>query len=448
MGLVHRAAARVLTVMLLALVIGMGACKVTVEDFEKWRNRRGSEEQFIVWMLDEEASDAVRAKAVEMFFEQYNYHGGRALERVGDLPADRRHRAILDACPRIESLYQGVEYSLGGGSVVTLQPVRVRDGVITLLQVTQDEAVRTRLLELVQRWLEEHYRPCVTSVGRHPNSRVLSLVGAERGLPILVHYIREGSFDDLRCQASYLQDVTWSQQTADELAAAYIDRWERSRPADLQGRIDLVEVMVSVPGSQVLKSWIFQQLTSADSSLLANFVDAFLEYVRPLASPADIESYGRMLQIYHGNLRWISFEEMMTLGGAEGLDRALSLLPINRPSVGANGESVAAESIPWGLWGGEELDDGLKRAADYLCERPVLQEMRDQARPVLEQHGQSQNPVAQAIAIRCLAEVGGASTIEPLRSLLRDSRPIPAWGDQDNTIGALARSVMERLGGQ
>ena len=78
------------------LLVTLGACRVTVNDLEKWRNRDGSEEKFVEWMLDPEATADVRSKAIEMLFEQYDY-GAEFIPRVADLPPDHRDRAILDA---------------------------------------------------------------------------------------------------------------------------------------------------------------------------------------------------------------------------------------------------------------------------------------------------------------------------------------------------------------
>lgn len=420
-------------VVLRLALLGMmlGACRVTVNDLEKWRNRRGSEAKFVEWMLDPDVTPDVRAKAIEMLFEQFNYEGAANLPRVGDLPAERRDRAISDALPRIRELFEGAEFSLGGDSVATLRPAQVRDGTIMLLNTTENPEVRASIAdEILLPWLREHYRPCITSTGRHPNSRVLSMVGADRGLPVVSSYIVESTLDDVICQNSYLPDVTWVGDVGEELATAYTERWNANAPEDFETQRQFVLAMLTVPQSQILKNWFFEVLIETDSPLAPDVVDALLDYVAPMTDATDAERYAAMIQGFDGFLRWIGFENVLRLRGAAGIELALGAIP---------------DSGVWGRWGGEVVDDGLLRAANWICDRPPIRDGGDEARLAFEAQLENSNLVARAIALQCLGNIGVAETVQLLEPSSQLRVEIPSWGAENNTVGALAGEVIERI---
>jgi hypothetical protein len=422
-------------VALIALAaVALAACRVGVGDLEKWRNRRGSEQKFVDWMLDPEASDEVRAKAIDMLFEQYGCtgcEGATYLPRVADLPPERRDQAIRDALPHIVELYQGAEFSLGGDATGRLRPVQVRDGAIMLYDATDNPDVRAQIIDqIVARWLREQYSPCITSVGRHPNSRILSMVGQERGLPVVVGVIRAGTIDDIICQDSYLSDVTWLPAAADLLATAYTARYDSAPPDTPDNQRYFVAAMVRLPESQVLKNWIFDHILSSETPLLTDVVDAFLDYVRPLSDASDSPRYVAMISQFDGYIRWIGFENVVRLRGADGLDAALAAIP---------------DAGVWGRWGDEVVDDGLKRAAEWVCDRPELTALGADGRAVLERHLQDNNLVARAIAIECLGALGNDDTVALLQPLTQADTAIPSWGTENNTVGAVAQDVIDRI---
>jgi hypothetical protein len=411
-------------VALVAAVVGLAlpACETTVNDLEKWRNRPRSEQKFVQWMLEPEASPDVRSKAIEMLFEQYNYEGAAHLPRVAELPAEHRDRAILDALPHIRELLDGAEFSLGSASAIgRLRPVQVRDGAIMLLNATDNPEVQARIHdEILVPWLREHYRPCITSTGRHPNSRILTMVGPERGLPIVAGFIRNGTLEDVICQDSYLAEVAWLPETSEELATAYTARWSANPPEAPEHQRHLVAAMVTVPRSRVLKNWMFAQLLESDAPLLPDVVDAFLDYVKPLTDATDAERYAAMVQRFDGFLRWIGLENVIRLRGAPGIPQALAAIP---------------DAGVWGRWGGDVLPDGLRRAANWVCARPHLAELGEPARVAFEGALDNSNLVARAIAIHCLRDLGTAETIPLLQGQLAINAIIPSWGGQSQAGG-------------
>ena len=411
------------------------ACKVSPRTLQKWSNRPGSEELFVTWMLDPESSAEVRAKAVEMLVEQYDFEGAQYLPRVADLPQDQRDRAILDAIPWITKLYEGQEYVLGDKDDAFLAPVKVRDAVFILLDTTETEETRAALVGLIVRWLQEHYDACVLSSGRHTAADVLSTVGPERGLEIVTQKIEAGSFEDIVCQSSSLVDVAWLPSVADQISEAYIRRWEDRPPEDLDLQLVMIDSMLLVPESRSLKTWVFMNhLANNDSEIMRISPDAimaFMEYVRPLSSADDIAYFETMLRIREGNLRWMAFEDIIRLGGSTGLNRALDAIP---------------DAGIWSRWAGEIREDGLQRAATYLCGRPI-RDIVDEARRIFEAHIETQNLVARAISIRCLAEIGNERTIELLQSQANNTTSIvPAWGsEEESTVAALVAYATDRI---
>ncbi len=425
------------------LLIPLG-CKINVNDLEKWRNRPGSEALFVEWMLDPEATPDVRSKAIEMLFEQYNYEGADFLPRVADLPQGPRDRAIMDALPHIVSLYEGLEFTLGGDQTFSLEPVQVRDAVFLLLETTETPETRTELMAIVLRWLSDNYRPCTLSAGRHSTASVLSRVGPgtseqveageATGQGVVINAILSGTVEQVYCQASFLSEITWLLEMAEAIAAAYTTRWRDSALTDLESQLQMVLAMLQVPGSSNMKNWVFEEhLANPESSLMRESPDAvaaFLDYVGPLATADDSRHFSRMIAERQGNVRWIAFEHMLRLGGADGLRDAMNAIP---------------NAAVWGRWGGETREDGLARAATYICGRPT-REVGDAARPVYEEFLDNENLVRRALAIRCLSEIGTASTLEALRPLARNNSVVPAWGpEEESTIGSLATNAIEAI---
>jgi hypothetical protein len=426
--------ARLWTVLVAALVLLFtAACPVTVNDLEKWRNRPGSEELFVQWMLDPEATPDVRVKAIEMLVEQYNYEGAENLPQVAELPQQARDQAILGAVPRLRELLGGATFTLGGEEEFRLEPVQVRDSALLLADTTETPEVRAELMGIVRGWLDERYDPCVLSTGRRTTAAVLSTVGMEAGLPTVLRTIAEGDGDKVLCQQSVLREVTWLPEAAEPIAAGYIARWDARASGSLEAQLGLVEGMIQVPASSTLKDWMFAaHLTNPASQLMEESpeaVGAFVDYVRPLATPADADHYATMIRMREGNLRWIAFEQVMGLRGVDGLREALGAIP--------------ADGV-WSRWAGQIMPDGLSRAATYLCGRPT-RALGDAARPVYESFLTAENLVARAIAIRCLEEIGTAESATALEPLRASTSVIPAWGTENNTVGALATAAIEAI---
>ena len=428
------AAMKVILVAVLLSTFAMGACKVSPGTLQKWSNRPGSEEKFVIWMLDPESSAEVRSKAIEMLVEQYDFEGAQFLPRVSELPQSQRDAAIAAAIPWITKLYEGQEYVLGDKEDAVLAPVKVRDAVFILLDTTETEETRAALLGIIVRWLQEYYDPCVLLSGRHTAADVLSTVGPERGLEIVTHHIENGAFNDIVCQSTSLVDVSWLPSVPDQIAEAYIRRWEERPPEDLDSQLTMIASMLLVPESRSLKTWVFMNhLANNDSEIMRVSPDAimaFMEYVRPLSTADDIAYFETMLRIREGNLRWMAFEDIVRLGGATGLNRALDAIP---------------DAGIWSRWAGEIRDDGLRRAATYICGRPI-RSIGDEARTIFEAHIDTPNLVARAITIRCLAEIGNEHSIELLQSQAQNQTLIPAWGtDEERTVAAVVAEAIERI---
>jgi len=459
---------RTVLLLLLAIMLPTG-CDVTAADFEKWRNREGSEDKFLEWMFDPDSSNEVRARAIEMFFEQYDCvgcSGAQSLPQVAELPAELRDQAILDALPHIRALYDGFEYGLGTEQMFVLDSVKVRDGSIMLYRVTDNPTVQEALLEqIIYPWLSDryetcpeteeedpdcrvgalrHYDPCTTSIGRHPNSRIFTMVGQARGLVVLTDVIARDPIDSIYCQSTYLQEITWYAGIAEEVSTAYTQRLDSNPPSDAAGVRTLVQAALVIPDSPILKEWIFTQLSLPDAErsfpLYRDIVDVFWEYVGAVATADDADHYVQFINDYGGALRWNAFSNVVRLRGAEGLELALNTLA-----------ALPAET-DFGFIDGASRDDGYKRAVDWLCQRDTLFELGEAARPIYEARIRDENLAIRSFAIRCLGWVGTEATIELFDAMLRDMRRddpivVPSWSAEEgeNTIRFLVEEATERI---
>lgn len=457
-------------VLLLLVAIMLPGCDVTVDDFETYRNREGSEDKFLEWMLDPDSSNEVRARAIEMFFEQYDClgcSGDESLRQVAELPTELRDQAILDALPHIRALYDGFEYNLGTDELFALASVNVRDGSIMLYHVTDNPTVQEALIDqIIYPWLRdrhdscpereegeesdcvvgglEHYDPCTTSIGRHPNSRIFTMVGRVRGLEVLMDVIAQDPIDSIYCQSTYLEEITWYAGIAEQVSTAYTQRLDNNPPSDAVGVRNLVQAALVIPDSPVLKDWIFTQLSLPDAErtfpLYRDIVDVFWEYVGAVATAEDADHYVQFMNDYGGALRWNAFSNVVRLRGAEGLEMALTTLA-----------ALPAET-DFGFIDGASRDDGYKRAVDWLCNRDTLLELGEAARPIYEARIRDENLAVRAFSIRCLGWVGTEATIELFDEMLRDMRRddpiiVPSWSadEGENTINFLVGEATERI---
>ncbi|MCA9563573.1 MAG: HEAT repeat domain-containing protein, partial [Myxococcales bacterium] len=225
------------------------------------------------------------------------------------------------------------------------------------------------------------------------------------------------------------------------VAEAYINRWTANRPDDIDNQIRMVQAMLRIPNSQSLKNWIIVDHlvnTGSDVVMQGDILFQFIEYITPLLNSDDAVHLARVVEIRDGNLRWIAFEKLLQLMGPPGLRLALESLP---------------DAAVWGRWAGEVHPDGLARAATYMCGRPI-RELGIPARDIMTEMLSADHIVVQALAIRCLGEIGNETTVAALEALQRNDTPVPGWaggefteeGEPINkTIGQLATEAIEAL---
>lgn len=435
---------------------------ITLQDFETWRNREGSEEMFVTWMLDPESSAEVRAKAIEMLFEQYNCmgcSGAENLPRVGGLPAEQRDQAILDALSHIRALLDGQTFTLGTEQLFELDPISIREGTITLFELTDNSAVHEALRDQIfVPWFTEryqecaaddlhcregelmHFDPCLETSSHVSNAAVLSILGQDLGLPILTQLITQDPPSDVYCLSSQVSDITWYPDVAEDVMTSITQRLENDPPVDSSELRTLISATLSLPDSVLLKDWIFGQLLLPEPErtfpLYRDIVDAFWEYSGSLATETDAEHYAQLIVEYAGALRWNAFSQVVRLRGAPGLELALDTLA-----------TLPAET-DWGYIDGQTRENGYMRAVQWLCQRDLFLELGDGARLIYEQRINADNIVIQAMAIQCLGYVGNEDSIAQLTLLVDDATVIPAWGAEDeNTLGLVAQSAIDEIRG-
>jgi hypothetical protein len=414
-------------------VLSLQGCKTSVRTLERWSNRPNSENLFIDWSNDpEQSTPEIRTRAVEMLIEQYDYEGYNTIPRLAELPQDWRDQAILDALPRITEVYEGASFTLGGSDEFTLDAVKVRDAVLALMETTDTPQVQDALTVLLVRWFNDFYDPCLERTGRHMMVDILSTLGKEHGLPLVLRFISSSESEGMWCQSQFLQNLSWLPEVRETIANAYIEVMNSLSSTDISNQISMVDVMTSLSDSATLKNWIFaNHLTNAGSLLMTDPTtkQIFMNYASSLATEEDIPQFISMINTWDGNLRWMAFEHMITVSGAQGLTQALDALP---------------QTANWNQWAGELKDDGLKRAATYICGRPI-NDMHEQALTVFQDHLTAENIATKVISMRCLAEIGNDTTITLLSNSASDRTLIPAWGTTENTVGALASYAIDRI---
>lgn len=130
-------------------------------------------------------------------------------------------------------------------------------------------------------------------------------------------------------------------------------------------------------------------------------------------------------------------------------------------AAGVQEFAFATTAASWPQLGGEDRADGLKRAATYLCGRPVRiladrpssggepsRTGLDDALEVMARYAADEHPVRSALSMRCLGEYGSTAALEALSALTSSETAVPAWATDGNehTIGQIASEAIESIG--
>ena len=405
---------------LFALTLLSAGCQNTPSKLEKWANTENSEELYKTVLLDPKSNDELRKIALFHLVDQADYSaamlmGGGFLK---EMPEATRSRAISDALPRIKAELLDKEGS---------KRIKARDLLYQIRLAVTDAPTKEAIDVLLLEWVANSWNP-QSEVGTVAFRDIAGILGTEKVSPILIKILssKELTFAQVRGLQTQLNRTAWLPK-ADALAAALLPVWDRTDiPNDPQLRVDFLDDLAAFKESPALQGWLVAR--AADPKTDPIFANIMMDILKGMVvNDSLIASYTNMLQ-KESVSRWAAFQKLVEAKNSEGLELALSKLPVS-------GE--------YGAWDRGIVPNGFSEAGKSVCSLSKLADMGDNARRVFEAHIGDANIHAAALSVRCLQVLGDANTIaklEAAKSGANAKTEIPAWGGMK--FGALlAESV-------
>lgn len=392
-----------LPLLLLALGAGLPACEPTPEYIERYANTEDSEARFADYIKDPKVSQAVRVRALELLFDQWQYSSsmfvsGRVVRDIPD--AELRQQTLRDFLPFLRTRF-----------AAEATEIQARDAAFHLRSATDNREIRGQYAELLVEWLTTKWEPCRERPGALPPSMILSAVPAESVVPTLVERIRTGEIPDVECQRRAMErEVEWVFGN-EALATAWMERWNGANGRLVENNqlnFTLFEHITRYIEQPAVRDWLFAMLANPESDPL--YTNAALEVVSARPADGDLDRFAGLLGAPR-NIRWAAFKKIIEAEGSSGLRRALSAMP--------------AQS-DYRYYDGEMVDNGFELAArNVVCAIPRLEELRDNARQQFEAFIRSDNTPARLLSIVCLERFGDAQTVTNLTTVLTELGPEP-----------------------
>ena len=415
---------------LVALTLLSAGCQNTPEKLEKWANTEASEELYKSVLLDPKSTPELRKAALFHLFDQADFSasmlmGGGFLK---EMPDATRSEAIRDALPRIKAELLDKEGP---------KRIKARDLLYQVRQAVADAPTKEAIDALLLEWVTNSWNP-QAEVGTVAFRDIAGVLGAEKVSPVLVKVLssKELTFEQVRGLQTQLRRTSWLPK-ADSVAAALLPVWDRTDiPNDPQLRVDFLDDLAAFTESASLQAWLVAR--STDPKTDPTFANIMMDMLKGMVvNDSLIASYTNMLQ-KESVSRWAAFQKLVEAKNSEGLEMALSKLPVG-------GE--------YGAWDRGVVPNGFSEAGKSVCSLSKLAEMGDAARRVFEAHIADANIHAAALSVRCLQTLGDASTIAKLEDAKNGPharKEIPAWGGMK--FGALvaetSAAIKTRTGGK
>ena len=392
------------------LLVAVAGCETRPGTVDRWANRPGSEERFLGYLRDPTLSLEVKERALYHIVNQWQHASrymvdGAPLREMPD--AAERDRLLLGVLPTLEER----------AASETIQRYHARDIAFHFSRGTDGQEVRDRYRQFLVSWTDRYWDPC-RAAGGVPMRAVLEMIGEEAGAPFVAARIQGLEFAEvISCLPAQLSGLAWL-PTSETVARAYTERWDAGRiltgesRTDQEAMVRYLELMDVVGPTDHMKSWIIERLGDP-AARYGFFLSQILANHR---EPEDSARYLAALATDTG-FRWMAFGILVQGDGAAGLTRALEALP-------------ASET--YDTLAGQARTDGLRAGAQRICTAQLLDELRDDLRPVFERFAQrSDRPAAQALAVACLGVVGNANSVALLARLRteqgRQPAALPGW---------------------
>jgi len=415
---------------LIALTLLSAGCQNTPSKLEKWANTENSEELYKTVLLDPKSNDELRKVALFHLVDQADYSAGMLMGGgfLKQMPEAARSRAVRDALPRIKAELLDKEGP---------KRIKARDLLYQIRLAVTDAPTKEAIDVLLLEWVANSWNP-QSEVGTVAFRDIAGVLGAEKVSPILIKILssKELTFAEVRGLQTQLRRTSWLPK-ADAVAAALLPVWDRTDiPNDPQLRVDFLDDLAAFKESAALQAWLVAR--GADTKTDPTFANVMMDMLKGMVvNDSLIASYTNMLQ-KESVSRWAAFQKLVEAKNSEGLELALSKLPVS-------GE--------YGAWDRGVVPNGFSEAGKSVCSLSKLAEMGDNARRVFEAHIGDANIHAAALSVRCLQGLGDAKTIgklEAAKSGANAKTEIPAWGGMK--FGALlaesVTAIKTRTGGK
>ncbi len=408
-------------------LLALGACAPTPGYLERWANRDGSEEMFAGFLHNPDVTQEVRDKALQLLIDQWQYSSslflnGRVLREVPD-PA-HRDAAIAANIGRLSERYENAETRSAA-----------RDATYQIRYGTDSAELHAQLDEILLRYVNRDWSPCVESGGAVANSQVFLTLGAGRAAPRILTVINEGSVDDVMCVMRTIGNVPWITESA-EIGAALTARWDAGRISDVpQFNFEILEFLMRFRTVPAVRDWFFARL--ADPAFDPTFKNAVLDHLGRTPAEGDVDRYVPLLA-NTTYTRWSAAQAILDAGGSDGLRAVLQRLP-------ADSE--------YAYYDGQVRPDGFRSVADRVfCPIGKLRELGDNARRVFEESLALESMPARALSLSCLKVFGDAQTVGVVTTwaegLGRVGIPVPGFGEGttlQSLVGETVAAIQERL---
>jgi hypothetical protein len=416
-------AIRVLMFSLALGTLGLGGCAPTPGLLEKWANRDGSEEMFAEYLQNPDVTPEVRTTALRLLIDQWQYSSqmflnGRVLRAMPD--AAQRDATILAVVPHLTARYEAAETR-----------TQARDAAFQIRGGTDSAEVQTAIDEILMRYVNNDWSPCVESGGSVSSSQVFTVLGPTRVESRIVTVVNDGTFDELLCVARTVGNVPWLIEST-AIGTAITARWDAGNLSDVpQFNFELLEFLMRFKTVEPVRAWFFARLS--DPNFDPTFKNAVLDWVGRNPAESDIAQYMQLLT-NERYTRWSATQAIIERNGSDGLRTVLQSLP-------ATGE--------YAYYDGEVRPDGFRSVADRVfCTLTKLQEIGDNARRVFEESLATPGVPARALSLSCLKTFGDAQSVAAITTwktaLGELPIPVPGFGEAvtlqslaDETIAAI-----------
>lgn len=440
-----------LAVALLAVVAFVG-CERTPADVEKWRNAQRRNDKMSKWIGSSNEPMDVRIRSLEILIDEGQVSlVGSTLEEIED---DEALKKLVDAgVAKTQKMWDAQDFPTMDGKkggkvkVSKSKSVRAKDAAYYLQPYATGES-QQQLESILADWLSKDWR-LRNKLGKTTLGQLLPRAGS-KGIDNAMTWLKESKdpgqvAETLRTKAG--------DEAKGRIASILLERAEKEHPdlstslrnAVLQTRhekiVPYLEKVVSNPDEGSLK---FNDLART----------ALIEIQGARAAPFLTD----LIRKHGGNFRWAVINDLVKLRGKSGMLSAMSALPLER-------ETYDYPNDP---------DKNFKKDAEWFAAFALGEMIKTDVSSIsngLIQALESERWPAHVLALKCIERAQTCASdaaacgdsketqkktqdligdnrdklLEAVEARTSSSEKIPAWGDEYETVGQLAREIADAL---